>query len=283
VQEKCEDSTGDHIVELKDCKNCYQTFRSRDCINVTDADGNNDLLDCYHTGWSEMIYEGYSPVRLRNSAFEVQCWDGNDIFYSDTCQNCSYCFGCISLRQNKYCILNKQYSKEEYEVMLYKIINHMKSTGEWGKFFPNEICIFSYNDSVAQDVYPLEKEEAIKRGWKWQDNLPFTMGKETTTWNSYEMKIEKVQEDILNEIFACECCKKNYRIIRSELKFYKQMKLPLSRLCSGCRHLERIKTRNPRNLHNRTCNKCNKEIQTTFAPERPEKVYCEECYLKEVY
>jgi CxxC-x17-CxxC domain-containing protein len=136
---------------------------------------------------------------------------------------------------------------------------------------------------VAQDVYPLEKEEAIKRGWKWQDNLPFTMGKETTTWNSYEMKIEKVQEDILNEIFACECCKKNYRIIRSELKFYKQMKLPLSRLCSGCRHLERIKTRNPRNLHNRTCNKCNKEIQTTFAPERPEKVYCEECYLKEVY
>ena len=28
---------------------------------------------------------------------------------------------------------------------------------------------------------------------------------------------------------------------------------------------------------------CDLVIQTTYAPDRPEKIYCEECYLKEVY
>jgi len=31
----------------------------------------------------------------------------------------------------KYCILNKQYSKEEYEELVPKIIEHMQKTGEW--------------------------------------------------------------------------------------------------------------------------------------------------------
>jgi hypothetical protein len=31
----------------------------------------------------------------------------------------------------QYCILNKQYTKEEYEELVPKIIEHMKKTGEW--------------------------------------------------------------------------------------------------------------------------------------------------------
>jgi len=44
-----------------------------------------------------------------------------------------------------------------------------------------------------------------------------------------------------------------------------------------------MKLRNPRKLYTRNCDKCGKEIQTTYAPERPEIVYCENCYNKEVY
>jgi len=29
--------------------------------------------------------------------------------------------------------------------------------------------------------------------------------------------------------------------------------------------------------------KCENEFQTPYAPKRPEKVYCENCYNKEVY
>jgi CxxC-x17-CxxC domain-containing protein len=40
---------------------------------------------------------------------------------------------------------------------------------------------------------------------------------------------------------------------------------------------------NPRKLFTRICDKCGKEIQTIYAPERKEIVYCENCYNKEIY
>jgi CxxC-x17-CxxC domain-containing protein len=41
--------------------------------------------------------------------------------------------------------------------------------------------------------------------------------------------------------------------------------------------------RNPRKLYERKCHKCDKEIKTTYSPDRKELVYCEECYNKEIY
>jgi hypothetical protein len=51
--------------------------------------------------------------------------------------------------------LNKQYTKEEYEKLLPKIIAHMKKTGEWGEFFPISISPFNYEETPAMDYYPL--------------------------------------------------------------------------------------------------------------------------------
>ena len=97
-----------------------------------------------------------------------------------------------------------------------------------------------------------------------------------------------------------------YKIIPQELKFLRKMNLPLPRLCPNCRHCQRIKQRNPLKLWHRKCqcagltseNKvyqntadhvhhkkdehCPSEFETTYAPERPEIVYCEQCYLREV-
>jgi hypothetical protein len=44
-----------------------------------------------------------------------------------------------------------------------------------------------------------------------------------------------------------------------------------------------MQLRNPRKLRDRTCMKCWIEIKTTYAPERPEIIYCEVCYHKEIY
>jgi len=43
-----------------------------------------------------------------------------------------------------------------------------------------------------------------------------------------------------------------------------------------------MKLRNPRKLYDRKCDKCSIDIKTTYSPERPEIVYCEECYNKEI-
>ncbi|MDC0358628.1 hypothetical protein OAO01_07415 [Oligoflexia bacterium] len=40
--------------------------------------------------------------------------------------------------------------------------------------------------------------------------------------------------------------------------------------------------RNPRNLWERNCEGCGLELHSSYAPARPEKIYCEECYLEQV-
>ena len=283
VQDKCEDSTGDFLFENKNCKNCYQMFRSRDCINSSDSDGVTDQLDVYHCGWSESLYSGYSPVRLKTSAWFAQCWDGSNLFYCDNCQNCSDCFGCIGLQHKKYCVLNTQYTEEEYTDLLQKIQAHMHATKEWGEFFPPYISPFAFNETVALEHWPLSKEEAQKRGWRWQEELPFTTGKETIMMKDLPLRSEEIPDTILNEILACSRCNRNYRIIKQELLWYRDTQQPLPRSCPECRHTERSGTRNTRQLYDRECTHCHKPIQTTYAPDRPEIVYCESCYLESVY
>ncbi len=69
----------------------------------------------------------------------------------------SNCFLCVNLENKKYCILNKQYSKEEYEVLVPQIIEHMQKTGEWGEFFPVCLSPFGYNETVAQEHFKLDR------------------------------------------------------------------------------------------------------------------------------
>jgi hypothetical protein len=72
-------------------------------------------------------------------------------------------FGCIGVNHGKYVVLNTSYSKQEYETLSTRIIDHMKSTGEWGEFFPLSVCPYPYNDTAAMDFYPLSESEVISR------------------------------------------------------------------------------------------------------------------------
>jgi len=72
-------------------------------------------------------------------------------------------------------------------------------------------------------------------------------------------------------------------LVKQELDFYRQQRLPIPRYHFEERHQQRFELRNPRKLYDRKCDKCKKDMQTTYAPDRKETVYCEECYLKEVY
>lgn len=283
IQEKTEGCTGDYVFESKDCTNCFQIYRSQDCINVQDAE-TKDALDCYHPGWSELTYQAYSPVNQTSSAFSAQCWIGDHVFYSDNCQSCSNCFGCVSLRQKKYCILNKQYSKEDYEVLVKKIVDHMRKTGEWGEFFPLTLSPFAYNETLAHEEYPLTEAETKNLGLRWaeqKDAIPTV--EKIIPGEKLPERIENIPDDILNWAIECERTKRPFRIIKQELDLYRTLRIPVPRLHPDERWKERIKTRNPRKLFTRTCKKCKKAIETTYAPDRPEKIYCEECYLKAVY
>ena len=279
IQEKTENCTGDYIFESKNCNSCYQLYRSEDCLYVQDSEVKN-CLDSYHIGWSGAIYECYSVVNQQASAFCSQCWDGGDNFYSDNCHASSHLYGCIGLRHKKYCILNKQYSKEEYEKLLPQIVEHMKGTKEWGEFFPISISPFPFNETMAQVYYPLTKEKVLARGYDWRD--PDTKEYREQTYQ-VPSSIKDAPDSIVNEILACKECSKNYKIIAPELKIYREKGLPIPIHCPSCRNSQRLAVRNPRKLWDRTCAKCSTDIKTTYPAESPETVYCEKCYLKEIY
>ncbi|MFA5075917.1 MAG: hypothetical protein WC480_00665 [Patescibacteria group bacterium] len=284
--------SGDYLTRCKNSKYAYDCFENEDCKYVTRLNSGKDCFDVDHFGSDgiELVYyTASSGTRSFNNKFCNQVWSTvQNMEYCDMCQNGSHdCFGCACLNKKQYCILNKQYSPEEYAKLKEKIIAHMRQTpyngtgqaGEYGRFFPPHLSHVPYTDSFAQDYYPLTKEKALKLGFRWEDDD----SKYQPASCPLPDDLNEIKNDITKEILVCTNCGKNYKIISQELEFYKTLNLPLPDQCFNCRLLVRLARKNPRVLYDHTCSKCGKMLKTTYSPNRPEKVYCEECYQKEIY
>ncbi len=278
----CENVSGDHLYNCKNMEDCFESFDSEKAVNVVSLDRSKLVQNVYSAGWPgcEGVYFSSVIRGSKDIAFSTYIWNSGSIRYSDSCNSCDSCFGCIGLQHKKYCILNKQYSKDEYEALMPKIIEHMKSTGEWGKFFPQSLSPFAYNESSAQDFFPLDKKEVVDGGWRWRERDEKEY--RPATISEIPDDINEVKDSIIDEILACEDCNKNYKITKQELKFYREMNLPIPHKCPSCRHKTRFQLRNPLKLFDRECMGCQKSIKSSYSPERPEKVLCEECFLKSV-
>ena len=286
--------TGDVISTSKNLKNC---FIVKNCDNCSYSDFIKDAKDCYDMATGGELSECYEDITCDLSSrnlFGIFSWKNQDVEYTKHCHSSKSLFGCVGIRNKKYCLLNKQYSKEDYEILVEKIKKQMIDMPykdingcvyKYGEFYPAELSYFGYNETVANERFPLVKEEAISKNLNWQDDIQKTTGKETLKPEQISDAIGDVSESILNEVLACIECNRNYKIIKNELIFYKKMQIPIPRRCFYCRHAARVARRNPFKLWHRKCMKkgCENEFETSYAPERPEIVYCEKCYQKEVY
>lgn len=309
----CVNCTGDSLIYGKNSKYCFNVQRPEDCRWCENSDTPKDSYDLSVGGELNQCYEGITPDHSYRSLFAIFSWKNNNVIYVDGCHSSHDLFGCCGLKKAEYCILNKQYSKEEYERMIPKIIEQMNTQPhknkkgvayKYGEFFPTELSYFDYNESVAQDFFPLTREEIQKQGLGWQEKFQLTVGKETVRAEDLPDSIDEVKDTVLDDTLACVECKRNYKIVNQELRFYRKMRIPLPRRCFYCRHNARFKFRNPFNLWNRTCNcsggtssngvykntvshfhnqnPCPNEFQTPYTPERREIVYCEQCYNAEI-
>ena len=283
-------STGNYMTNVKNNRNCFHSYDAEDnayCVHVWR--GAKDCMDCSTAGrGAELIYNSLnSGLEISNVICGSMCWGSQFMEYCVDCPNSNNCLGCVSLIKGSYCIFNKQYTKEEYKKLRVEIIKKMKNEEIYGNFFPKNMSAFGYNESSAMDEFPLTKEEALKKGFKWEDTERGTYGKETISWKNFPDSILELPKDfdVNKEVFVCTKCNKNYRIIKDELVFYRRMKIPIPRNCPECRHIRRFENRGPNKLWYRKCmNKgCLNEFETAYAPDRQEKIYCESCYNKEIY
>jgi hypothetical protein len=293
----CEDCTGGALHNCKNMRSCFDVGNARDCAYCYLCDSINDCYDTYESAFDcELQVEGYACNRGKRLLSCSISYDVHDVAYCDICHNSSDLFGCVGLRRKQYCVLNKQLRKEEYERLVPKIIEHMRKTplrssgasegqaNEWGEFFPLRFSPFAYNETVAMEYVPLKKEEAEARGWRWreqEDELP--KAKKILSAADLPDSIDDIPDDILDWAIRCEATKRPFRIVKQELDFYRLMRLPIPHLHPDERHRRRMLLRQPSMLWKRPCMRCGREMQTTYSPERPEIVYCENCYLKEVY
>lgn len=315
--------TGDVIENSKNCTSCFRIAGgAENCKFVVGGGfGLKDSHDVYAGGGqSEMLYETVSSgLGCKNIYFSSRIQQSMDVKYSIDCYGSSNLFGCVGLRNKSYRILNRQYSKEEYESLVPKIIEHMNQKPYldqggraylYGDFFPMELSHFSYNGSTAQEHFPKTKEEIEKAGYIWKEEVEKGYAPQKKS-EDVTVDISDIPDTITDEIIECahkgECndrCTRAFRITPDELQFHKKMNIVLPVLCPNCRHIEFIRQKNPFKLWHRTCQcagtksengiytntmthqhgagKCPNEFETSYAPDRKEIVYCESCYNAEV-
>jgi hypothetical protein len=292
-----QNSSGDYIESSQNMKCAFNCRNNKDTAYMQDVWKVEDCLDCTEIMIGESCYEAQGIEIPNRSMFIRSCFNTiTDSVYCDMCFNVQDCFGCFGLRSKKYCILNKQYSKEEYLALKEKIIAYMIKTKEWGEYFPSNVSPFAYNESMAQDYFPLTKEEALRQGYSWQDRLPRDYGITFLTKNLPET-FDDIKDNITEEVIQCSSqnsildkekytlCTTAFKITPLELTLYKILNLPIPDKCFPCRRQDRFELRNPRKLWHRKCmhEGCQNEFETSYAPDRPEIVYCEKCYQQEVY
>ncbi|EKE27936.1 MAG: hypothetical protein ACD_3C00123G0002 [uncultured bacterium (gcode 4)] len=256
-----ENCSWDYIIGSKDCIDVIDANDAENCRHSTDVWRNaRDVMDGNTCGRNAAkCYEVTNcAVDVQNMLFCAMNWiNQTDSTYCFYCANSSNLFWCVGLHSpHSYCILNKQYTKEEYEDLVPKIIEHMKKTWEWWEFFPASISPFGYNETVAMEYYPIERRDAINR--------VSTDGRTIFNWSDYENpkpdvskiipasklpeNIKDIPEDILNWAIECDRTKRPYRIIKAELDFYRRQSLPIPKLHPDERHIDRMKLRNPKKL-----------------------------------
>jgi len=280
-QVNCQNCEGTNMQNSKNLKGCFACSDCEDCSYGFQMDATYSSIDCSQMGYDrcELCYNAIGNNGTFHGFCEDSCWHCSDIYYSNLCFSSRNCFGCVGLRQNEYCILNKQYSKEDYEKLAAKIAEHMRA--EWGKFFPAELRPFAFNETLAMEQSPMTREEVLKLGWKWRDDGD--QGQKFDSDYVVQDDISEVDRDILNKVLKCEVTGKPYKIVPQELDFYKKMKLPIPRIVPKERLNRRFQFKAKHRLFDRNCGNCGEAIETPYLKQDAEKVFCEQCYLKIVY
>jgi hypothetical protein len=278
---KTKNSEGNFLLNVNDCHNCHtvnDSENSFDCIRCANVKSVIDC-SCFHT-------ELAANCSCCLYCYDIKycSWTLNSRYseYCDICIDCENCFGCVGLKKKKYCILNKQYTKEEYENLKGKIIEKMKADGEYGQFMPWSMSAGPFNLSTGYLYFPdTKKEDILRLGGYWEDLEESRVDGLAT--NELPDDIADVLDSITTQALICPQTGWRFNIAEGELLFYRQNNIPLPREHFDVRIKNQMKYLTVITAYPYKCTYCNKDIEAYYPPEWGyQKVACEECYMREL-
>lgn len=130
-------SVGDYIYNSNNCHKCFNVSNCSNCAYVSDfldsGNASGDSFDCDFCNKMESCYDCHACENCTNSNFLEHCIGVSDSEYMRFCYNCSNCFGCVYLQNKEFCILNRQFSRDEYILAVKKIKTELKEAKTYGQ------------------------------------------------------------------------------------------------------------------------------------------------------
>lgn len=292
--DKSENCTGNYIRNCKDCENCYLLSHHENCANTAFCGPNaKTILDCLGTVGAEMTYMCSLPVYCYDARHSFSVSHCRFVEYCAYMQNCQYCFGCCGLVNKKYCVLNKEYSEEEYHDLVARIKAHMVETGEEDEFFPGYFAPNPYDESYAGYHYPLDADAKANGGWRDAVSLE-KPGVKTAELSEIPDSVAELEAAgggagghdaawLVKQVFWDAEYERPFQIQEADIKFARRLGVPLPSVY----YINRMQDNfgwmpSIGQLRDAVCAKSGVPIKTNWPAEYDSRVLCEEEYLKVV-
>ncbi|MCX6807986.1 MAG: hypothetical protein NTZ80_04305 [Patescibacteria group bacterium] len=282
--EKCENCTGDYLENAKNCHNCFMMQENEDCVNFMRGLYNKDNVDCTSNLSSELCY--YTCM-AQDKCYDIRfCYNVitcKYLEYCASCFKCENCFACCGLVNRQYCILNKQYEKNEYLNLKEKIIDAIKKNGEYRKFFPGHFAPNPYEESLSGIHWTLTVEGQKAFGFRVKISAEQKIS-EYLLPKEIPDSSKNADENICKKIFWDDLEKRPFQITKRDLEFAKKNNIPLQ----NSFYIRRLKENFDwmfftGELRETKCFETGQKIMTSLPPELDGRILSEESYLKKIY
>ena len=276
---QCEDCTGNSLINSKNALSSFDATNLHDCTHVISINGGRDSMHVEHIAETELSYQVMAATKIYRTLFSAYPINTTDVTYGYLVSSSRSCFGCACLKNQEFCILNKKYSKSEYERLTVQLISHMQSTGEWGEFFPMKFSPFPYNDTLAHTLVPLDQITAHAQELYWEERDPSSYSTSNHGAVTPDQWDASAAETLAFHAYRCVMSSRLFKLIPQELTLYLKLEVPLPDKHPDERYFARLSWRGPRELNERTCAHCEKSLLTVFSESQAPEVLCDECYL----
>ena len=242
---------GKFCIESENVENGFFSYRvssGRNIFFVWDKDGRRNAYDtiCSDQKWEGDVY-GCINLGSASNCYLSDSFIWASLYYCYNCLTCSFCIGCTGLTNKSYYILNKQYTKEEWEIQAEKIFASMERDGTLWEFFPGEMSRLYFNDTLASLIYDDFTKEEVEAAWYlWRDEpirvdipegVKIVKNTELDQYQWFDVHgAWKIHPDVMDTVIS-DAKWNYYRIVQYEYDFLMKHGLPLPTL----HWLDRIK------------------------------------------